>query len=285
MTEYAVTKRVSRVELDPNAVLSEAWKLYKRLFGRSVLMGAIVFGVIELLSTLAASARHGLALGLATIFLAVLGIALLQGGLVEIVRALHTDGDADLSVADALRRASGRWWKLVRVSRLVGIGVTLGMVALIVPGLVLLTRWAVAVPVAMLEEGSARDALRRSRSIVDGNGWNVFKVLFACGFLSVLARLPFVFVGAKAGPFGTWVALTVAASLAAPFTAHALTVVYYSLLEPDRPVALEPDQRWESVWHAQAQDETAPAIEEPRVETLDEEYMRKFEEREKQWGG
>jgi hypothetical protein len=31
----------------------------------------------------------------------------------------------------------------------------------------------------MLEEGNARDALRRSREIAACNGWNVFKVLLA----------------------------------------------------------------------------------------------------------
>jgi hypothetical protein len=283
MTDYAVTKSVSRVELDANAVLSEAWRLYKRLFTRSVLMGAIVFGVVEFVGGLASAGSNGAWLGLATILLTVFGIALLQGGLVEIVRGLHADGNDDVSVAEAFQRASGKVWKLVRVSGRVGAGVVLGTLLLVIPGLVLMTRWAVAVPAAMLEEGSPRDAIRRSRSIVDGNGWNVFKVLFACGLLSVLVRLPFLFVGAQAGPFGRWVALTLAAALTAPFAAHALTVVYYSLLEPGRPVALEPEQRWESVWHAQAQDE-APAPDEPRAETIEEEYVRKFEERSKQWG-
>jgi hypothetical protein len=287
MTEYAASKAVPRrVQLDANAVLSEAWSLYKRLFTRSVLMGAIIFGAVEFVALFAAAGAHGASLGLATILLAVIGVALLQGGLVEIVSSLHTDGDADVSIAEALQRASGKVWKLIRVSGRVGVGVVLGMLLLFIPGLVLMTRWAVAVPAAMLEEGSPGDAMRRSRSIVDGNGWNIFKVLFACGLLTGLARFPFLFVGAKAGPFGSWVALTLSAALTAPYTAHALTVVYYTLLDPGRPVALGPAQRWESVWQAQAQDEVPPpGPEEPKVETLEEEYNRKFEERSKQWGG
>ena len=36
MGEFAVTRAVQRVELDASAVLGEAWRLYKRLFARSV---------------------------------------------------------------------------------------------------------------------------------------------------------------------------------------------------------------------------------------------------------
>ena len=81
-------------------------------------------------------------------------------------------------------------------------------------------------------------------------------------------------------------------ALAAPFTAHACIVVYYALLTPGRPVALEPGNRWESVWTAQddvaapAQPPaTQPSTADPRAETYEQEQMRKFEERERQWGG
>ena len=119
----------------------------------------------------------------------------------------------------------------MRVSLLAGLGVGAGLLLLVVPGLVLTTRWAVAVPVGMLEDGTARNALRRSREIVRGNGWivrgngwNVFQVLLAVGLLEGLAGVPFALAAAGAGPFGWWLALTLGSALTAPYAAHAPTV-------------------------------------------------------------
>jgi hypothetical protein len=248
MTEFAVTRTVEKVELDANAVLKEAWRLYKRLFTRSLVMGAVVFGVLNLLDELVRSGRAGLVVALVSLAVTIAGTALLQGGLVEIVRGLHVDGDDDATALDALGRAGGSLGKLIAVSLLVGLGVVLGALLLVVPAFILATRWAVAVPVAMLEQGSARDAMKRSRAIVQGNGWNVFKVLFAVGFLTGLVSLPFSLVGAHQGPFGWWMATTLGAVLTAPYTAHALTVVYYALVQPGRPVVLPPSQQWHSIW-------------------------------------
>jgi hypothetical protein len=248
MENFAVTLTVERVELDANAVLKQAWRLYRRLFTRSLLMGAVVFGVLNLVNEGVRSGHTGLLVVLVSIVVTIAGTALLQGGLVEIVRGLHVDGDDEASPLDALSRAGDRLGKLVAVSLLVGLGVGVGVLLLLIPGLVLATRWAVAVPVAMLEKGTARDAMKRSRTIITGNGWNVFKVLFAVGLITGLVSLPFKFVGAGAGPFGWWVAVTLGSMLTAPYTAHALTVVYYALVQPGRPIVLPPDERWHSIW-------------------------------------
>lgn len=274
MTDYAaVTRTVQRVELDPNAVLKEAWLLYKRLFFRAVLMGAAVFGVIHFVQALAGSGRSGLALTLLALMLSIGGVALVQGGLVEIVRGLHDDGDDDVSVFEALSRASGRVLKLVCVSFLVGLGVALGTLLLVIPGMIFAVRCAVAVPVAMLEDGNARAALRRSRALLAGNGWSVCKVLFAVGVLNLVVVLPLTMVAQGHGQFGIWVATTLASALTAPYAAHALTVIYYALVQPGRPVVLEPGRRWESVWAAESE----------KPESAWDEYERRFDEREQRW--
>lgn len=248
MEDFAVTRTVERVELDANAVLKQAWHLYKRLFTRSLLMGAVVFGLLNLVNEIVRSGHTGLLVVLVSIVVTIAGTALLQGGLVEIVRGLHVDGDDDASALDALSRAGDRLGKLVAVSLLVGLGVGVGVLLLLIPGLVLATRWAVAVPVAMLESGTARDAMKRSRTIISGNGWNVFKVLFAVGLITGLVSIPFTLVGAGSGPFGWWVAVTLGSMLTAPYTAHALTVVYYALVQPGQPIVLPPAQHWHSIW-------------------------------------
>jgi hypothetical protein len=278
MSEVAVRRSVRPVQLDANAVLKQAWSLYKRLFGRSVLLGALVLGAMHLVEALATagSSRTGL---LATLVLGVAGIALLQGGLVEIVRGLHHDGDDETSIGDVLAQSSTRLGKLVAVSLLTGLGVAFGFVLLVVPGLVLMTRWALAVPVAMLEEGGARRALSRSRELVAGNGWSVFKILFVVGFLTGLVQIPFTFAAVGAGPFGWWLAATAASALTAPYAAHALTVAYYTLVDPGSPVVLEPGSRWQSIW----EDEDEQQGDHARKAWA--EYEARFDERERRLRG
>ena len=276
MTDYAAAPDVAqRVRIDANDVLKRAWQLYKRLFARSLVIGGLVFGTLHFIEAVGRS-RHSAGLNLLSLVLVFAGTALVQGGLVEIVRGLHADGDDDASVGEALRRAGGRVPKLVRVSLISSIFIGVGFVVFIVPGCILMTRWAVAVPVAMLEDGNARDALKRSQKMVEGNGWNVFKVLFAVGMLTAIVTVPFVFVSANAGAFGWWIAVTISSMLTAPYAAHALTVVYYTLSEPQRPVILDPGHRWGSVWdeeHAET-DESASV----------DEYQRRFDEHEQRWG-
>ena len=278
--EIAVSNPVTGIKLSASAVLSEAWRLYKRLFARSVLMGAIVFGIVQLLDALAVAEHNVLLLNLVTVLLTMTGLALLQGGLVEIVRGLHVDGNDRVSVAQAFRRASSKLSKLIRVAVYTGLGVGLGTLLFVVPGQVLWTRWAVGVPVAMLEDGSPSDALRRSNAIVKGNGWNVFTVLFLCGVLEIPIALPLLLVATHTGPFGRWIALTLAFALTAPFLAHALIVVYYALVEPGRPVVLAAGSQWQSVWDVQAELERPTTA--PKTEVIEDDYARKFDKRAKQ---
>jgi hypothetical protein len=249
MADYAaVARTVQRVELDANAVLVQAWRLYRRLFARSLLLSGLIFGSLHIAEAFARSHGRNIGVGLLTIMLAVAGTALLQGGLVEIVRGLHLDGDDKASLGEVLARASGRTLKLIRASVLSALGIGVGLLLLVFPGLVLMTRWAVAVPVAMLEGGTARDALRRSKTIVAGNGWNVFQVIFAVSMLTAVITLPIGFLSAHTDVFGWWVAATISSMITAPFAAHALTVVYYALVEPERPVFLDRGHSWASVW-------------------------------------
>ena len=202
MSDVAVSSPLGRTRLDANAVLKEAWALYRRLFGRSVLLGAVVLGAVHLLEALAGVSQSGAA-----------------------------------------------------VSLLAGLGIGLAALLLVVPGVILATRWALAVPVAMLEDCTARGALSRSRELVRGNGWSVFKVLVAVGILTALVDVPFTLAAAGAGPFGWWLGATTASALTAPYAAHALTVAYYKLVDPGRPVVLEPGSRWASVWDEEPDDD------------------------------
>ncbi|HEX3686567.1 MAG TPA: hypothetical protein VHU60_03205 [Gaiellaceae bacterium] len=284
MSDVAVRPSALPVQLDANAVLKQAWSLYKRLFGRSVLLGALVLGAMHLVEALAQAGQSTAGLLLALV-LAIAGIALLQGGLVEIVRGLHHDGDDETSIGDVLAQSMARLGKLVAVSLLTALGVAFGFALLLVPGLLLMTRWALAVPVAMLEDGNARQALARSRELVRGNGWSIFKILFAAGVLTGLVQIPFTVAAVGAGPFGWWLAATAASALTAPYAAHALTVAYYTLVDPGSPVVLEPGRRWQSIWQDEDTESGEADAEDNHVRRAWAQYEARFAEQERRLRG
>jgi hypothetical protein len=226
--------------------------LYKRLFSRSVLVAGIVFGLANLVDpALATGGSVRLVLALLALPITFVGYALVEGALVQVVRDLHEDGDRRSSLAETFSVALARFKPLASVSLRTGFGVLLGCLLLIVPGLLLLTRWAVAIPVVMLEGLPAPDAMRRSQELVRGNGRAVFTVVLSIGFVTGIVNLLFSALARGHGFPAVWLAGTVSAALTVPYAAHAMTVLYYRLTEPERPVVQEPGGRWQSIWDAQ----------------------------------
>ena len=66
---------------------------------------------------------------------------------------------------------------------LYSLGVALGLVALIVPGVWLSVRWYFAAQAAVVDGLGPADALRRSAEVVETRWWRTFGVLLAFGLL------------------------------------------------------------------------------------------------------
>src|SRR5512132_801499 len=147
-------------------VLKDTWRLYRTLFLRSFLTGFVVFAA---LGVFAISPYLSALIGF-------VGTTLVQGALVEVVEDEHR-GRGARGFGELYRRSWSRLGSMLAVSILMGIGVGLGLVLFIVPGVLLAIRWAVATPVVMLEGLSARAAMRRSRKLVGGRRKDVFVVL------------------------------------------------------------------------------------------------------------
>jgi hypothetical protein len=156
-------------------ILGGAWDLYKAHW-RTLVPIAVVFYAILGLITLLLSLVAGVFGALIGSIVSLLGVFLLVGILVEAVADIR-DGKADLSWRDYLSRVQPRFWTLVGAGLLAVLGITLGLILLIVPGLVLLTWWAVFAPVVVLERIGAVDSLGRSRALVSGHGWTVFGII------------------------------------------------------------------------------------------------------------
>jgi hypothetical protein len=230
--------------LEIRGVLRDTWRLYRTLFRRSFITGFIVFaalGALEISPYLSA-------------LIGFVGTTLVQGALVEVVEDEHR-GRAARGFRDLYRSSWSRLGAMLWVSILMGIGVGLGLLLFVVPGVLLAIRWAVATPIVMLEGLSARAAMRRSQELVRGHRKAVFVVLANIWIRTLVAWvvLSFLIAGFASGTshpaLAIWLGGVVAAALVTPYAAHALNVVYYRLTEPDRPVIPDaPERSWHSVW-------------------------------------
>jgi len=170
------------------------------------------------------------------------------GMVVEMVAAVQ-EGRTNPRAGELIRSVMPVLAPLIGVSIVAGIGITIGFVLLIIPGLILLTIWAVFVPVLVLENPSGLKSLSRSRDLVRGNGWQVFGVIVLVDF--VLALVVGIIVGAIAvASLGAGIVVGVVVHvLLAPVGALAAAVMYFELKriagprassEPLEPVDVPP---------------------------------------------
>jgi hypothetical protein len=223
--------------MQPGDVLGEAWALYKAHWRHFLPLALLVFVVLSLISLVLSLVLGWFGAVLASV-VGLVGVFWLQGALAEAVADVR-DGRADLSISETLHRVRPRLASLLGAGLLAGLGVALGLLLLIVPGLVLLTWWSVIVPVVVFERVAAMESFGRSRELVRGYGWNVFGVIVLTVLVLLLAVLVLAIVFAIVLawlPDGlrSYVQSLTANTLTAPFLALAWTLMYFRLRELKR---------------------------------------------------
>jgi hypothetical protein len=209
--------------ISPGEVVSRIWDIYRDqfavLFPTAVLLYALEFVISLVLPAV-------LAIVLVLLFWAL--SILYQGMVVELVQDVQ-DGRRDHSIGQLLRSVEPVFWPLVAVGILAAIGLGIGFILLIIPGLILLVLWSVVAPVTVLERPGILAAFRRSRELVRGNGWNVFGVIvlvFVIVFvISIVAGLAASGLGSVGRALVQWAVN----SAIAPVTALSAAVLYFSL--------------------------------------------------------
>ncbi|MBA2461160.1 MAG: glycerophosphoryl diester phosphodiesterase membrane domain-containing protein [Actinobacteria bacterium] len=216
-------------------VLSEAFALYRRFFTRFFLTAAAVFVVLNLFSAIAADAGAdaddavAAFWGLIGLVVTLVGSLWVQGALTATVADVR-DGRADEDIEATYRRVRPTLLPLLLAGIMAGIGILIGLVLLIVPGLFLLTRWVLVTPAVVLERLGPTDALRRSWDLVKGHGWTAFGVIVVTIILAAAAQFLFIGVFAFLPNFlQNWIGGLVANSLVTPFVALSWTLMYFHL--------------------------------------------------------
>jgi hypothetical protein len=163
---------------------------------------------------------------------------LYQGMVVRLVQGIQ-DGRSDSSVGDLMRSVLPVLGPLIGAGILAGLGIGGGFVLLIVPGLVLLTMWAVIAPAILVERLGVFDAFGRSRQLVKGQGWPVFGTVLVAYLISIVATLAFTAIASSIadGPLLRIVFSALASTVAAPIAALAASVLYFRLVAIKRTAA------------------------------------------------
>jgi hypothetical protein len=153
-----------------------------------------------------------------------------------LVSALHVHAVHDVAegkrprLSDVARRGLASLPVVVAAVAISWIGTLLGILALIVPGVLLFLRWSVVAQAAALERGTWIDALRRSADLTRTHYWHVFGYLFMVGlivgFPAFLVALPFRHADPSVGSF---LAGAVVQTLTGSVGALASAVLYFDL--------------------------------------------------------
>jgi len=165
---------------------------------------------------------------------------LYQGMVVGLVRDVK-DGRRDSSVSELFGFALPVLLPLIGAGLLSGLGIGVGMVLFIAPGLILLTIWAVIAPAIVVERVGVFEAFGRSRQLVRGSGWAVFGVVITAFLIAAIGSVIFnaIAAGISDGPIVRIVFSALASTITAPIVALAAGILYYRLLALQPPAPLD----------------------------------------------
>lgn len=95
------------------------------------------------------------------------------------------------TVRGSFRKVGGKAFRVILVLLLVGLTVGVGFLLLIIPGIILFCRTAVAVPASMLEDTKAVGSIERSMQLTKGFAMQIFLIFLLVWVLSYIALLIF----------------------------------------------------------------------------------------------
>jgi hypothetical protein len=140
----------------------------------------VLFGLLVGVASRSLLTITGLANLLVNLAVLVLVIQTLVYGTVQALRGRN------VSIGDCLAQGLRRLPVGLAVGFLAYLGILLGAILLIVPGLILFTMWAVALPANTVEGTGVVASLGRSRALTRGRRWRVFGAILVPTLISVV---------------------------------------------------------------------------------------------------
>jgi hypothetical protein len=211
-----------------SGVLDEAWRMYKAHAKHLLAIAFVIYLIAAVIAALLALAGGTVGILLGSL-VEIIAAFLLQATLVKAVQDVR-DGRVDLSIGETVSAAAPYIGAVTGASILAGIAIAIGLVLLIVPGLFLITIWAVIVPVIVLERSGALASFGRSQRLVRGHGWHVFATLVLVWVVLLVVNLVLSLIfAALPHVLGSGLSSIISGTLVAPFIALVVTLIYYRL--------------------------------------------------------
>ncbi len=156
-------------------------------------------------------------------------VFLLQAALIKAVQDVR-DGRADLSLSETVSAAVPYLVPVAIASIIAGIAIAIGFALIIVPGLILITIWAVIIPVIVIERSGPLAAFGRSQRLVRGHGWHVFGTLVLVFLIMIVVNIVLgVIFAVLPLLWRNGLSTVISGTLIAPYLALVVTLIYYRL--------------------------------------------------------
>jgi hypothetical protein len=213
--------------IEPGRVIGEAFETYRNNAGAVLLVAVAIFGGAALANGLL-QATGNVVLAVVAGIITLIAHVLYTGYVVKLVQDVR-DGRRDETPGELLSAAAPYIGTLILNGILFGIAVTVGFFLLIVPGLILITIWAVVAPAIVVEHQGVIEAFGRSRELVRGNGWNVFGVIVLAFLILIVVYIVAGLIGAAIGDAGVVILSIIAGILVEPVVALVASILFFDL--------------------------------------------------------
>jgi hypothetical protein len=216
-------------------VLSKSWSLFVGRWAPFVGLALIAFAPQFLFSVLIPKSGGVAIIGsILQIACTSLADAAIIYGVVQVLRG------RDFTFGNSLQFGFARLGPVVGLSLVVGILAGLGAILLLVPGFIVMTMYAVAIPVCVAEQLGVFASMSRSAFLTKGNRWRIFGIVILVGLATMLVAGLVGFVIALVGGVRVVdIALYPIEAIAGAFNAVMVGVLYYQLRVAKEGVDIE----------------------------------------------
>lgn len=147
-----------------------------------------------------------------------------------------------IAITECLQQGFRRLGAALGVAIIAAICVALGLIALVVPGLILMTMWAVAIPAATIEQAGVGASLSRSSALTRERRWRVFGAVLVAGIIAIVVSIIAASIaGAIAGAhsFLFTVVIWALSAVSQAFSACVSATLYYFLRREKEGVEID----------------------------------------------
>jgi hypothetical protein len=216
-------------KLDTGRVFERIFDIYRDQFTLLIPAALMLFLPVAIISGLVYAGDAGILGALLLTAVGALATFWFQGAVVEAARDI-LDGRRDHTIASLFRSVVPVLAPLIIAGLFVSLATLVGFALLLVPGLIVLTFFALTAPVIVVERLGVVDSLRRSIELVRGNAWQVFGVIVVLFLLEFIANLVLRALANSADSFVLYaVAALVVSLLVAPLRALAAAVMFFEV--------------------------------------------------------